>query len=265
MIDETLKKRLISSAFFIGITVATIFLSPYWFFFIIAQGFNLFALFEYLTLVEKKNLPAHKPVCLIFGALIPFAMLYGAEMFVLTAAAVVIFVLNFGKEKRDQAFQSSLLSLFGLLYISVFFNYLIKIRQLDFGPALVFYTLLLVKAGDAGAYFVGKKYGRVKLIEHISPNKSVEGAVGGFATTVILSLVSKIFLPEISFGHLFFLGIIISVVSQLGDLIESLIKRDVGIKDSGQVPGLGGILDVLDSLIFTMPFVYFYLVFLVKL
>lgn len=262
-IDETLRKRLISSVFFIGVAVATIFLSPSWFFFAVAQGFNLLALHEYLTLIEKKNIKSHKIVCLIFGALVPFAMLYGAETLVLAIAAVTIFVLNFGKANREQAFMASLLSFFGLLYISVFFNYLIKIRALDYGPALVFYIILLVKAGDAGAYFTGKNYGRVKLIEHVSPNKSVEGAVGGFVTTVVLSLLSKIFLPGMSFAHLFFLGIIISVVSQLGDLIESLIKRDAGIKDSGQIPGLGGILDVLDSLIFTMPFVYYYLIFLV--
>ncbi|MDD5671236.1 MAG: phosphatidate cytidylyltransferase, partial [Candidatus Omnitrophica bacterium] len=111
----------------------------------------------------------------------------------------------------------------------------------------------------AGAYFVGKNYGKIKLIEHISPNKSVEGAVGGFLTTVALSLLSFIYLPHVPFVHLLVLGILTGLLAQLGDLAESVMKRDAGVKDSGAVPGLGGILDILDSLILTIPFIYYYI------
>ncbi len=100
-----------------------------------------------------------------------------------------------------------------------------------------------------------------KLIEHISPNKSVEGAAGGLLTTLVLSLLSKSYLGFIPLGHLFIMGILVGVISQVGDLAESLLKREVGVKDSGQLPGLGGVLDILDSVIFTVPFVYYYIVF----
>lgn len=261
MIDETLKKRLISSVFFVTFTVATIFFSPEWFFFLIVQAFSLFALSEFLNLAEKKNIEIHRISSLFFAALFPFAAYYSAEPLVLGAAAFAMFVANFKKEARDKALFSTSVSMFGLVYIPCLFSHLIKLRHLEQGSALIFYLILLAKGGDAGAYFIGKKYGKTKLIEHISPNKSVEGAVGGFITTVLLSLLSKTYLPSVPLGHLFVLGILVGVISQIGDLAESLIKRDVGVKDSGQVPGLGGILDVLDSLLFTVPLVYYYILF----
>lgn len=260
--EISLQKRLLSSAFLVSITLAMIFLAPEWLFFAVVQAFNLLALYEYFLILEKKNLKIHRLTGLFFGAWMGLALLGGTEFLVLAVAALVFFCLYFGKKEKDQAFLSAASSLFGILYISGLFTHLAKIHQLEHGPALVFYTLLLTKGGDAGAYFVGKKFGRVKLIEHISPHKSVEGAIGGFLTTFVLSLISKTYLPSISVTHLIFLGVIVGVTSQLGDLVESLIKRDAGVKDSGHVPGLGGILDVLDSLIFTIPFVYYYIYFL---
>jgi len=127
----------------------------------------------------------------------------------------------------------------------------------------VLYLVLLIKTGDAGAYFIGTKFGKTKLFESVSPNKSWEGAWGGFVTTVLLSLISSVYLRDVSFLHLLILGTVLGVIAQLGDLIESLMKRNVGVKDSGEVPGLGGILDVLDSLIFTTPFLYFYITFFI--
>lgn len=261
-IETSLQKRLLSSAFLVSITLVVIFMAPEWLFFAVVQAFNLLALYEYFLILEKKNLKIHRLTGLFFGAWMGLAILNGTEFLVLASAALVFFCLYFGKNDRDHAFLAAASSLFGILYISGLFTHLIKIHQLDHGPAFVFYTILVTKAGDAGAYFVGKKFGRVKLIEHISPHKSVEGAVGGFLTTLILSLISKIYLPSVSVIHLIFLGVIVGITSQLGDLVESLIKRDAGVKDSGHVPGLGGILDVLDSLIFTIPFVYYCIYFL---
>lgn len=261
MIEETLKKRLITSAFFISVTVGTIFLSPHWFFFLVVQAFSLFALNEFLTLAEKKSIEIHRVLSLFFAALFPFAAYYSAEPLVLGAAALAMFTANFKKEARDRALFSTSVSMFGLIYIPCLLSHLIKLRQMNEGSALIFYLVLLAKGGDAGAYFIGKKYGKTKLIEHVSPNKSVEGAVGGFVTTLLLSLVSKLYLPGIPVIHLLGMGVLIGVVSQVGDLAESLIKRDVGVKDSGQIPGLGGVLDVLDSLLFTIPLVYYYVLF----
>ncbi len=244
---------------FISIACYAIFLAPNWFFFLVVEGFIFFALNEFLSLVEKKGIVINRGLGLFFGALLPFSYYFPSEPIILMMACLTFFIFNFHRRLREQALVSTATTFFGIVYVAWFFAHIAKIKYLDHGSLWVFYTCLLVKGGDAGAYFIGKSFGKIKLIEHISPNKSVEGAIGGFATTFILSLVSKVYLWHVGFIHLAVLGIAIGVLSQFGDLAESLLKRDAGIKDSGQVPGLGGVLDMLDSLLLSIPFVYYYL------
>ena len=141
MIDETLKKRLITSSVFIAVAVGTIFWSPDWFFFMVIQAFSLVALNEYLSLAEKKGAGTHRILSLFFGALIPFAVLKSAELLVLGAAAFAMLAADFKKENREKALLSTALGVFGLLYIPCLFSSLLKIRQLDQGSALIFYPL----------------------------------------------------------------------------------------------------------------------------
>ncbi len=257
---SSLQKRLLVSAVVIPITCLTIFKAPDWLFFIIVEVFNLLALYEFLQLSQKKNLPINLALGLFWGALLPVSVYFSYESVVLVMACLALFIYNFSKKHKEHALIGTSVTVFGIIYVTWFFSHLIKVHELEYGPQWVFYTILLVKGGDAGAYFIGRKFGRTKLIEHISPNKSVEGAIGGFATSIILSIVSKIYLPNIPLVHLVFLGAILGIVSQLGDLAESAIKRDVGVKDSGNIPGLGGVLDMLDSLLLSFPVVYYYLI-----
>lgn len=255
----TLQKRLTTSAFFIAITLYAIFFSPEWIFFLVIEIFVLLGFYEYLNLCEKKAAGIPRAAGLMVASLLPLSVYHASESLVLAGGTLALFMIHFHPRARNQALVGTALTVFGLIYVVWFFSHLIKIRSLDHGPFWVLYVILLAKGGDAGAYFVGKKYGRIKLIEHISPNKSVEGALGGFVTTVALSLLSKLYLPHAAVQHLLLLGIGVGFLAQLGDLAESVIKRDVGVKDSGAVPGLGGILDVLDSLLLTVPFVYYYI------
>ena len=255
---STLQKRLFFSAIFVTITIFTIFFSSDWFFFLVIEAFCLLGFNEYMNLTQKKGFPIHRPMALILGAMVPFFVVSQQESFVLVLACFVLLGIHFHPKLRDNALGSTALTLFGLIYVVWFFGHALKIRELYDGEWLVFYIILIVKGGDAGAYFVGRKLGKHKLIPHISPNKSVEGAIAGLATAVTLSLVSKIYL-DISIFHLLILGISVGILAQIADLAESLIKRDVGVKDSGEIPGLGGILDMLDSLLLTFPFVYYYI------
>ena len=119
---------------------------------------------------------------------------------------------------------------------------------------------------DTGGFFIGKKFGKEKLAPYISPKKTWEGALGGFVAAIFSSIAvvffASIFDPE-AFGltlwQSIWLGAGIGICAQIGDLSESLLKRDGGIKDSNQVPGLGGMLDIVDSLVFSAPLVYIFL------
>jgi len=253
-----LTKRLLVSAVFIAIGVAAIFLLPHWCFFMVVEAFVLMGLWEFFSLAEQKGLLVHRGFGLVFGALLPFSAYFSLQPTNLLMVCVALFIFLFNRRSPDKTITSVSVSVFGIIYVAWFFSYLIKIRLLPDGAAWVFYTILIVKAGDAGAYFIGKKFGKTKLLEHVSPKKSIEGAIGQMFTTIALS-VGSVFYLHVSPLHLLILGTAVGALALLGDLAESLIKRDAGVKDSGNIPGLGGILDVIDSLLFTIPVVYFYL------
>ena len=105
------------------------------------------------------------------------------------------------------------------------------------------------------------RMGKRLLITRISPKKTLEGALGGLLFSLIAAIISKLYLPAMPFTHLLIMGVLIGFLAQLGDLCESLIKRDCGVKDSGTyLPGLGGVLDIIDSIIFTSPIFYYYII-----
>lgn len=251
--------RLVVSAVLIAVAVYTIFFAPAWFFFLVIEAFVLLGLNEFLVLAEKKGIVINRVLGLLFGALLPLSYYFPSESLIFVVGCLTLFIFNFHRRLREQALVSTAVTTFGILYVAWFFSFLMKLRYLSNGAKWVFYTVLIVKLGDAAAYFFGKAFGRMKLVEHISPQKSVEGAVAGFLTTVLASLASKIYLPHIDVIHLFVMGIAVALLAAFGDLAESLIKRDVGVKDSGWVPGLGGVLDILDSLLLSIPFVYYYI------
>jgi phosphatidate cytidylyltransferase len=150
--------------------------------------------------------------------------------------------------------------LLGIVYMGLGFHYMISTRMPEHG---LFWTILIfvcIWASDSGAYFVGSKFGKHPLWPQISPKKSIEGSVGGIVISVIAALVFAWFTPELlSFGTAVILGIVIAVVGQLGDLIQSAYKRVKGIKDTGALlPGHGGILDRVDSWLIVFPFVHWF-------
>ncbi len=254
-------RRLIWSTILIVLSAYTIFFSPFWFFVLIIEGFVILGLLEYFNLVQRKGYLINRYLGLFFGILIPLSLhFFSAEGVVFTIAVVSLCIYNFNKALKDQAIINTALTLFGLIYVAWFFSFLIKIHAFHDGPLWVFYLISIIKIGDAAAYFVGKKFGSHKYIVHISPNKSVEGAVAGFLATFLFSLISKCYLRHAPLAHLAALGILFGILSQLGDLSESLFKRDAGVKDSGSIPGLGGALDVMDSLLFCIPITYYYLI-----
>lgn len=226
-------------------------------------------LYEFFSLVEKKGIPIYKYFGTIVGVIIPLSIYFkfeltrNWELLFVTLALLILFLLQFTRRENTQAIFGISTTLFGILYVAWFFSFIIKIRLLEHGAALLALLLLITKAGDIGAYLIGSRWGRHSLISRISARKSIEGAFGGLAFSILAALASKAYLPGLHifcYRNLFFMGAFFGLLGQLGDLSESLIKRDCQVKDSGKLlPGMGGILDVIDSLLFTAPAFYFYM------
>ncbi|MEW6087812.1 MAG: phosphatidate cytidylyltransferase [bacterium] len=176
---------------------------------------------------------------------------------VLLASSGIIRVLH--REKTNNNY--FLLTSFGNIYITYFFAHLLFLRNIPgLGAKYVFFIFLLVWITDTAAYFIGVNYGKHKLAPAISPNKTIEGAVAGITGAVLITLLARpAFVPAFTIIQCFIIGIIFSVIAQMGDLFESALKRKAGIKDSGNlIPGHGGVLDRFDSLFFTIPGFYYY-------
>ena len=233
---------------------------------IVSSLMIVIGLYEFFYMVEKKGVSLFKPFGILIGLLIPvtiyfnFSIQEGWQFLFVVMGIFVLFLLELTKKKTHQSVLSISATIFGIIYISWCLSFLIRIRQLPEGAILTGFLLLVTKSSDTGAYLWGKKFGKTRLIKRISPKKSLEGAIGGFFTSLVIGIMFSFFVGSITFWEKFFLIIILAVLAQLGDLFESLIKRDCEVKDSGKLlPGMGGILDVIDSLIFTAPTFYLYL------
>jgi phosphatidate cytidylyltransferase len=168
------------------------------------------------------------------------------------------FLLRFGD--LHSVIQHLALVLLGFLYLPLLLGHLSLLHGLPHGKEWIFLVLFIVMLGDSAAYFTGINWGRRKLYPAVSPNKSVEGALGGLLGSFVGALLFKYgFFPELSVGDCVILGLGLGALGQVGDLFESMLKRSFGVKDSGTlIPGHGGILDRLDSLIFAFAPAYYY-------
>jgi phosphatidate cytidylyltransferase len=154
----------------------------------------------------------------------------------------------------------------GLIYIPFLVGHLILIRNWNQGIIWTFFLMAVIFAGDTAAYYVGKTLGRHKLAPSVSPGKTVEGALGGLGANLLLgSIFKKYCFPQFGWGSWIALIIVMGALGQTGDLVESMLKRSVGQKDSGFIfPGHGGFLDRIDALIFAAPGLYYYKIYLLS-
>lgn len=236
------------------------------------------SLAEFYDLVEKKGIIIPRKFGLTLGSIIPLAVYISSafkatlrfhpaswEMVFTILICFIIFVVRFTRKDTSQAITVLSTTVFGMLYISWPLSFLTKLIYLSRGKWLILYLLLVTKFGDIGAYLIGMKFGRHTLIKRISPNKSKEGTAGGLVFSILASFLAGHFWLGIKPWECIILGLILGGLAQLGDLCESLLKRDCQVKDSGRLlPGLGGMLDLVDSIIFAAPLFYLYVSFFLK-
>jgi phosphatidate cytidylyltransferase len=248
------------------------------------------AQYEFYAMLDKAGLPVFRVVGMLSGAAVISATFwtigpraeqlaagYRWENFVILATLIFVFVRQFPQKHNEKPIVTVAVTLLGVWYVAFLLNYLTRLafgwRADGFyqpvsatGRMLILYLVAVVKISDVGAFFTGRSLGRHKLFPRLSPKKTIEGLAGGIVSSIVMSLsfffITKGQLGSISFGlhDAIILGTILPIVGVVGDLFESLLKRASGVKDSGTlIPGMGGALDVLDSLLFGAPVLYAYI------
>jgi phosphatidate cytidylyltransferase len=254
-----LKERVISALIGVPILVGFLFLGKIPFF-VLVVILVIAGLDEFYSIARE--LGKHPVVLLgmIGGSSFCLAaLLAGERSFPIVLATFLILLLTSQfLDVGTSTLSDTATTLFGSLYVGFLFSYLILIRGISsHGPVLVLLLFITTWVYDIVAYAAGRAIGRRKLAPRISPGKTWEGAIVGALASILL-LSSIFFIPWFSLGHRILLGIVIGLVSPFGDLAESKLKREAGIKDtSSRIPGHGGILDRFDSLLFTTPIAYY--------
>ncbi|HFB07063.1 MAG TPA: phosphatidate cytidylyltransferase [Chloroflexi bacterium] len=192
---------------------------------------------------------------------------------VITATTLISLIWLLCRPSREKTFRNWAWTIAGVLYVGWMLSYWLNLRGLgdgsEYGRNWVYVAMLTTFANDTGAFFIGRARGRHKIAPAISPSKTWEGAIGGLTCAILGAIVTAMILNLISlklgapfvfkYWQIVLLGFLVSLFAQLGDLVESLLKRNMGVKESGNLlPGHGGILDRFDSLIFVGAVIYYY-------
>jgi len=271
-----LKKRVLTALWGIPLLVAAVwFDKPLPWFTILVAIFGVLAAFEFYRMVTGAKVAPLTYFGLVWTLLFilsgnpdllsilePYFDLSLLTPLLLTSAVVLSLIWLVFRPQKEGAFVSWAWTMAGLLYIGWLMSYFVALRGLDNGRDWVFFALFTTFGSDTAAFFVGSALGRHHLAPRISPQKTWEGVIGGVLGAIIVSLVLAMFfnLP-LNYGQAIFLGLLVSIFGQLGDLVESLFKRNMGVKDSGRLmPGHGGALDRIDSVVFAGIVVYYYVI-----
>jgi len=265
-----LKKRFITALWSLPLLIIAVwFDEPLPWFTILVAIWGLLAVFEFYRLVavsEVRSLTAFGLIWTLLFILSPHFDYDFTVPLLLTSAIVLSLVWLVLHPQKEGVFLGWVWAIAGILYVGWLLSFLVGLR-LDAGRNWVFFALFTTFGSDTIAFFVGRALGRHHLAPSISPNKTWEGAIGGVFGAIIVSLLFTLPTPlnlPLSYGQAILLGLLVSVFGQFGDLVESLLKRNMGVKESGNmVPGHGGFLDRMDSVVFAGIVVYLYYIFVI--
>jgi phosphatidate cytidylyltransferase len=227
----------------------------------------LVALQEFFTMALPERRNELYPFALLGAITVATPLLGDGRIFILSLAVVFLLAgFHFLFRLRDIRTVAGELSLVitAYMYIPFLFAHLMMIRLLPQGSSWLLLIMLIVMTNDSAAYYIGSAFGKHRLYEAVSPKKSIEGALGGLAGSLVGTMSAKFtFFLQLSLSDAIITALVIGMIGQTGDLFESLLKRSFGVKDSGSIfPGHGGVLDRMDSILFAAPVTYYYAVYL---
>ena len=274
-----LKKRFITALWGIPLLVAIIWFGEPWLFTTFVAIWGLLAVIEFFRLVSRLKI---SPIY-IFGILWTLLFIvmrnpllpdliepyfdFSLVAPVLFSAGIITSLTTLlARKEKFNAFPAWAWTFAGILYVGWLLGYIVALRGIEDGRNWVFYALFCTFGSDTAAFFIGSAIGRHKLAPSISPGKTWEGAIGGLLGAVGVSFLFLLPTPvtltsQLNWWQAIVLGLLVSIFGQVGDLVESLLKRNAGAKDSGTlIPGHGGILDRMDSIVFAVVVVYYWII-----
>ncbi len=261
------QQRFIVGLFGAGLFIGSILYNE-WTYFLLFFALSLLGLLEFYKLVGTQGIRPNRAAGLVLGGFFFVAVFLVEKAFVAVEFLYLVlplltttFVLELSR-KKPQPFTNIAFTFLGVLYVSVPFGLLHQLGFLvgEYSWQPILGLMLLIWTADTGAYIAGKNFGKHKLLERVSPGKTWEGWVGGTVLAVAVSFVLSLYFQDLELYQWAGIAVLVSVFGVLGDLVESLLKRSLGVKDSGTLlPGHGGILDRFDSLIMAIPFIVAFL------
>lgn len=273
--SSSLARRVGSALLFLPIVLGATWFGG-WAYLVFLELLVVLGLVEFFRMARHKGADPHTRSGVAAGMALAGLMTLGytaASGLAVTVFFLLVLVLELRRGHPAGSVANLGATVLGVFYVGWLGGHLGLLRGLPLsaghpdrlGAFVVYFTLLITWAGDTGAYFVGRTFGRRPLFPAVSPKKTVEGAVGGVLASILAGVVGGAWLlPDLDLRDRVLLGAVGGIVGPVGDLVESLLKRDFGVKDAGEViPGHGGVLDRFDSLFFVAPVVYYYLKYLV--
>ncbi|HZD48206.1 MAG TPA: CDP-archaeol synthase [Silvibacterium sp.] len=269
-------KRVVTAAVLVPLVLLLIFAGPPWLIVLAAALVAELALWEYLSLADAMGAKTPRMAVVIAVALLFFCIFRRPDFLgpMLGALSLALFALCALRSPTNRVLPDAAFSVFGMIYVGVPLTTLPLLSEQENGPSLLLFLFFVVWAGDIAALYVGRAWGRRKLAPAISPGKTWEGSAASVAGSVLIALLllelagalsrgnfgklSSLLSYPGSMGGWLALAVILNVAAQVGDLVESAIKRGAGMKDSGSIlPGHGGVLDRIDALLVAAPVLWY--------
>jgi phosphatidate cytidylyltransferase len=261
-------KRTLTGIIFVTVLFGCIFIHQYTFF-ILFLALTIGAINEYFSLIKEKisaqRCMGSLTAVSIFIASYIHANYQEARYFAIPLGlAFLIFIIELYRKKKNP-FDNIAHTILGVFYTAIPFsliNYIVFWGGNTYLPLILASIFILIWSNDTFAFIWGVSFGKNKLFERISPNKSWEGSIGGAISTIVIAYLISLYIKEIDTLDWIIMSVIIVITGALGDLTESLLKRSLNIKDSGNIlPGHGGILDRFDAFLMAIPFIFVYMIF----